>query len=350
MLRIELTAAAGGQPGHGELTVHGWPGGTDGLELSVLRNQDSLYLEAGGGWDSLPVWHAIDGLERRGELLVGSVGPWLVDPLVRDPKMVYRLQLRDAGQSDGGVLRIVGNILSSPAVGHPQPLNEPPRHAPEPVAVPPEPEPEPEPPAVEPPPVETPRPDRPLVAERDEEFHAAPAPKPRKPVRWLPLALGLVLLLGIGLGAYWYFVLRPQTQTPVAAAPAPTPAPAPAAATTGGENPCGEAALEGAGDDLAFIQACLRSNPATAQVLEVIDAAKQSKRCGVVQRLYAHKAQAGDAAIAFAYAREYDPQTFKAGGCVQSADAETAAYWYEIALANDPANADAKKRLEALKP
>ncbi|MFD1692462.1 hypothetical protein ACFSHR_15860 [Azotobacter chroococcum] len=43
MLRIELTAAAGGQPGHGELTVHGWPGGTDGLELSVLRNQDSLY-------------------------------------------------------------------------------------------------------------------------------------------------------------------------------------------------------------------------------------------------------------------------------------------------------------------
>lgn len=348
MLRIELTAAASGQPGHGELTVHGWPGGTDGLELSVLRNQDSLYLEAGGGWDSLPVWHAIDGLERRGELLVGSVGPWLVDPLVRDPKMVYRLQLRDAGQSDGGVLRIVGNILSSPAVGHPQPLNEQPRHAPEPVAAPPEPQPEPEPPAVEPPLVETPRPDRPLVAERDEEFRAAPAlkPQPRKPVRWLPLALGLVLLLGIGLAAYWYFVLRPHTQTPVAAAPAA----APAAAAGGEAGACAGTALAESGDDLTFIQACLKSNPSSARVLEVIDAAKQARRCGVVQRLYAHKAQAGDAAIAFAYAREYDPQTFKAGGCVESADAETAAYWYEIALANDAGNAEAKQRLEALKP
>lgn len=348
MLRIELTAAASGQPGHGELTVHGWPGGTDGLELSVLRNQDSLYLEAGGGWDSLPVWHAIDGLERRGELLVGSVGPWLVDPLVRDPKMVYRLQLRDAGQSDGGVLRIVGNILSSPAVGHPQPLNEQPRHAPEPVAAPPEPQPEPEPPAVEPPPVETPRPDRPLVAERDEEFRAAPAlkPQPRKPVRWLPLALGLVLLFGIGLAAYWYFVLRPHTQTPVAAAPAA----APAAAAGGEAGACAGTALAESGDDLTFIQACLKSNPSSARVLEVIDAAKQARRCGVVQRLYAHKAQAGDAAIAFAYAREYDPQTFKAGGCVESADAETAAYWYEIALANDAGNAEAKQRLEALKP
>lgn len=338
MLRIELTAAAGGQPGYGELSLRGWPGGTDGLELSVLRNQDSLYLDAGGGWDSLPVWHAIDGLERRGELLVGSVGPWLVDPLVRDPKMVYRLQLRDAGQSDAGVLRIVGDILSSSAVGQPQP-EEP---APKPRAAPPEAKPEPV--TVEPP-VEKPRAEPSLVARREDE--EAPVTPPLGPVRWLPLVLGLLALLGIGLGAYWYFVLRPQTLTPVAEAPAATPAPA----ASGGEaNPCDATALEGAGDDLAFIQSCLRSNPPTARVLEVIDAAKRAKRCGVVQRLYAHKAQAGDAAIAFAYAREYDPQTFAAGGCVKSADAETAAYWYEIALANDPVNADAKKRLEALKP
>ncbi|SFA94610.1 hypothetical protein [Azotobacter beijerinckii] len=343
MLRIELTAAAGGQPGHGELTVHGWPGGTEGLELSVLRNQDSLYLEAGGGWDSLPVWHALDGLERRDEALFGAVGPWLVDPLVRDPKMVYRLQLRAAGQSDGGVLRIVGNLLSSPAVGHPPPDERPP--APPVVA-----EPEPEPPVAEPAPV-----DSPLVAERDEEFRAAPAPKPRQSVRWLPFVVGLALLLGVGLAGYWYFVLRPQTQTPVAAAPAPAPvatlaAAAAAAAVAGGAGACAASALAESGDDLTFIQACLKSSPTSAQVLETIAAAKQAKRCGVVQRLYAHKAQAGDAAIALAYAREYDPQSFAVGGCVESADAETAAYWYEIALANDAGNADAKKRLEALKP
>jgi len=341
MLRIELTAAAGGQPGYGELTVHGWAGGTDGLELSVLRNQDSLYLEAGGGWDSLPVWHAVDGLARRGELLVGNVGPWLVDPLIRDPKMVYRLQLRDAGQSDGGVLRIVGNLLSSPAVGQPPELPELPA---EPLPAPAEPEPEPE-PAIAEPPAEPP-----LVAERDEEFRTAPPPRPRRPVRWLPLILGLLLLLGVGLGAYWYFVLRPQTQTPVAAPTPPAASPKPAVAASGGANVCGEAALQESADDLTFIQACLRSTPSTAQLLETIGAAKQAKRCGVVQRLYAHQAQAGNAAIAFAYAREYDPQSFAAGGCVASADAETAVYWYEIALANDPGNLDAKKRLEALKP
>ncbi|SEI57648.1 hypothetical protein SAMN04244579_01206 [Azotobacter beijerinckii] len=339
MLRIELTAAAGGQPGHGELTVHGWPGGTEDLELSVLRNQDSLYLEAGGGWDSLPVWHALDGLERRDEALFGAVGPWLVDPLVRDPKMVYRLQLRAAGQSDGGVLRIVGNLLSSPAVGHPQPDERPP--APPVVA-----EPEPELPVVE---VVEPAPDdSPLVAERDEEFRAAPAPKPRQPVRWLPFVVGLALLLGVGLAGYWYFVLRPQTQTPVAAATVPAATPAVAAAGEAGA--CAASALAESGDDLTFIQACLKSSPSSAQVLETIAAAKQAKRCGVVQRLYAHKAQAGDAAIALAYAREYDPQSFAAGGCVEAADAETAAYWYEIALANDAGNAEAKKRLEALKP
>lgn len=82
--------------------------------------------------------------------------------------------------------------------------------------------------------------------------------------------------------------------------------------------------------------------------MAVIEAAKQAERCNIVQRLYAHKAQSGDTKIAFAYAREYDPESFKDGGCIKSADAETAAYWYEIVVANDPSNAAAKQRLEQL--
>ena len=48
MLRIELKAAQSGQPGHGELTVHGWQEGSDALELTVQRNQDGRYLGENG--------------------------------------------------------------------------------------------------------------------------------------------------------------------------------------------------------------------------------------------------------------------------------------------------------------
>ena len=46
--------------------------------------------------------------------------------------------------------------------------------------------------------------------------------------------------------------------------------------------------------------------------------------------------------IALAYAEEYE----KGSACFQ-ADKETAIYWYETALSNDPNNATAKEKLEA---
>ena len=93
-------------------------------------------------------------------------------------------------------------------------------------------------------------------------------------------------------------------------------------------------------------QSKLNSN---APIRLAVPVAKDAKRCGVVQRLYAHKAQSGDAAIAYAYAREYDPAHYSSGGCIEAADAETAMYWYEIAVNNDPDNQDASQRLEELK-
>lgn len=340
MLRIELKAAQSGQPGHGELTVHGWQEGSDALELTVQRNQDGRYLGENGEWDTSPSWHALGGLHLVDEKLSGEVGPWLIDPLMLDPQMAYMLQLRNEDGSDKGVLRILGTILSSKAAGnstHDEKKVE--RKAePEQDIVPVVPEVLPEPPAPEPEVISVPVPE-PVVVE------APPAPSPQTPVAKkgskLPLILVTVLLiLALAVAAWWFLLRAPSTDI----TPSDTPAP-----VVGAMAGCSAQALSDAREDLSFIQACLKSNPSSEQVLEVIAVAKDAKRCGVVQRLYAHKAQSGDAAIAYAYAREYDPAHYSSGGCIEAADAETAMYWYEIAVNNDPDNQDASQRLEELK-
>lgn len=330
MLRIELKAAQSGQPGHGELTVHGWQAGRAGLELTVQRNQDDHYLGADGVWDGSPSWHPLDGINALDETLNGEVGPWLIDPLMLDPQMTYRLQLRSEDGSDQGVLRIIGNILSSKAAGNSTNADKKIARKAEPAIVP---APELEfslEPAAEPEPLAAPEP----AAE------PPPAPQPPAPVTQksskLPLMLIIVLLLlALAAAGGWFFLRTPADASN-------------ADATTGSAGVCSPQALGETGEDLPFIQACLKSNPSSEQVLAVIAAAKAAKRCGVVQRLYAHKAQSGDAAIAYAYAREYDPAHHASGSCIEAADGETAIYWYEIAVNNDPAHTDASQRLQEL--
>jgi hypothetical protein len=112
---------------------------------------------------------------------------------------------------------------------------------------------------------------------------------------------------------------------------------------------CGSEVLKQSSDDIAFIQGCLKTKPDSKQVLEVIARAKEAGRCELVKRLYAYQGQAGDAAVALAYARELDPKTFTPGGCIKEADAETAAYWYEIVESRDGTNQESKQRLEELR-
>ena len=100
--------------------------------------------------------------------------------------------------------------------------------------------------------------------------------------------------------------------------------------------------------ELTFVQTCIKAAPDSAKLLEIINQAKAGKHCGVAQRLYANRAQAGDALIANAYAREYDPKYLKASECFPTADNATAAYWYETILTQDPNNAEAKQRFEEL--
>jgi hypothetical protein len=333
MLRIELKAAQSGQPGYGELTIHGWQEGSAGLELTVQRNQDGHYLGADGVWGGSPSWHVLDGMTALDEKLNGEVGPWLIDPLILDPQMTYMLQLRCEDDSDKGVLRITGNILSSKAAGNSTNDDKKVARKAAPAIVPP-PAPVPEleftlEPSIEPEPAF-----EPVTAE------PTPAPQPpvavSKKIRKLPFILIIVLLLLALAAAGWWVFLR-------------TPAePSSAVATAGSGAVCSSQTLGETGEDLAFIQACLKSNPSSELVLAVIAAAKEAKRCGVVQRLYAHKAQSGDAAIAYAYAREYDPAHHTSDSCIEAADAETAVYWYEVAVNHDPANTDASQRLQEL--
>jgi len=329
MLKIELRPTREGTPGQGELLIEGWKQDADGLQLAVQRNQDDYYLDDSGQWHASQRWNSLPNVrEEDGKLLI-PVGAWLVDPLTADTRMTYMLYLqknkdglqKNKDDSDKGVLRMVGELLSSAAAGSITPVPASPKAPPKPAPVTepvPEPEPLPEPEAVvEPEPV-PPKPQ--------------PKPKPKQKSRWPLLVLLLLVLLAAGLALGW-FLLRPNPS---------------AEATTSGA--CTAPVLAENQDDLALIQNCLKTSPSSDEVLALINAAKESKRCNLMQRLYAHKAQSGDAAIALAYAREYDPASFKAGGCIESADAETAAYWYELALERDPNQSAARERLEALKP
>jgi hypothetical protein len=236
-------------------------------------------------------------------------------------------------------VRIIGAILSSMAAGNS--LNDEKRAQRSAPVVAPEPEPEPEP---EPQPLPEPEPELTLELEPEPEpiipepRQPAAAPEKKGSKLWLILLVA-VLLAALAAAAWWFFLRTPDTSSPASNS---------ASTGSGTAVPCSPEALGEGKDDLVFIQACLKSSPSSEQVLTVINAAKEAKRCGVVQRIYAHKAQSGDAAVAFAYAREYDPEHFKSGGCIDVADAETAAYWYEIAVNNDPSNKEASQRLEAL--
>jgi hypothetical protein len=358
-LRLELKPSPTG-PGYAVLTILGWKEGTANIEAAVQRNQDSRYLDESGNWTTHPVWHDVSVLEQNGDSLSGEMGPWLVDPLMANPQVAYMFEMRNAEAKDKGVLRMVGHILSSQAAGNSVRQESRTRHEQSPA-----PSPTPAPSVTPAPVVETPTVIAPTIAPVPVQVTPStgpsttaippisnpstgtpppttpPIPAPVKKSRMLPLILMLLLLLPLLGGAAWYFGLLPDLGIAL-----PTTA-ANSTSDAKDEGVCGVSAMTDA-DDLAFVQSCVKSSPSSEQVMAVIEAAKQAERCNIVQRLYAHKAQSGDTKIAFAYAREYDPESFKDGGCIKSADAETAAYWYEIVVANDASNTVAKQRLEQL--
>lgn len=345
-------------PGTGVLVVQGWTGAFDHLEVAILENQQGHCLQPDGAWQSKECWFSCPFVRDAdsGELRI-NVGHFLVNPLLLSgSSVVHQLKLREAGDPASQAARVLQadrNLLSATAAGQSEndsyvfelpeiekPLEPEPALEPEPVVeesivVSPPPE-EPK-PVVLPPEVLQPNP--PVETAKDEG-------KGSKKRLWALLAL--VLLAAVA-AAVWWFVLRTPGNMPEpapgGAATSETTTPTPSAAPA----PCSVEAM-GVSGEMAFVQGCVAQSPSSDELLQTIQSAKQAGHCGIAQRLYANRAQAGDMQIALAYAKEYDPQFHQASDCFKAPEADTAAYWWETILGFDANNELAAQRLKELKP
>ena len=347
-ITIRLSPLANPVPGHGFLQVRGWEHDAGILEFAIQRNQDDYYLQQSHQWGNAPCWFAQHFEEdSSGDSISHQVGPDIVDPLLlNSATAVFNFRLRStdgSGEDDNPMKLMEGLALSAagsatgPAAAQTSVTLESPAQAASVI------EPEPA-PVIEP------------VQAPTEQAEPSPEPiieppavtaAPAKSGKGL-LFLGLLVLLCIIAAGLWFWLKKPADTQPAVATTAPAPAAvapqAPPAAA-----PCSSEALTSE-TELNFVQGCIKLAPDSATLLNVIGMAKANKQCGVAQRLYANRAQAGNVEVAEAYAREYDPKYLQPSACFAAADNATAAYWYETILGYQPDNAEAAQRLKELKP
>lgn len=182
-------------------------------------------------------------------------------------------------------------------------------------------------------------------------IHAEPQPQQKPAASRLPLIIPAILLLVVIAGALWWFMGRDKGQevVPAVQAQQAPAAAAPEATNTEPKAPAGCSAQSlDTLSELEFVQTCVQEKLDSDKLLAIIQSAKEAKKCGVAQRLYANRAQGGDTKIALIYAGEYDPKYHQASECFKEADKDTAAYWYETVLQSEPENQTAKQHLEEL--
>ncbi|MCF5350624.1 hypothetical protein GIW06_04650 [Pseudomonas syringae] len=340
-ITIKLSPLASPVPGCGFLQVRGWEHDAGNLEFAIQRNQDDYYLQHNQQWANAPCWFAQHFVEdAQGDSISHEVGPDIVDPLLQNSATgVFNFRLRNpdgSGEDDNPMKLMEGLALSGagsatgPGAAQTTVSLAAASQTVLPVADPASsPLPEPAEPALPDPVVEP----------------VTPTPAPETQNRKvLLLIIGLALLAIIAAGL-WFWLKK---------APAPEPAPAvamttPAVVAPAAAAPCSVEALNSE-NELSFVQGCIKQAPDSATLLNVIGLAKNNKQCGVAQRLYANRAQAGNVEVAQAYAREYDPKYLQPSACFTAPDNATAAYWYETILGYQAANAEAAQRLKELKP
>ena len=347
---VELVTLQPHIAGQGCLIVKNWTGGHERLEFSIQRNQDGYFLQGDQHWSNSQYWFKVAhfSVAANGDELETVVGPQLVDPLLDVGGMAtFRIVLREQGgegHTQVGMLSPAPNLQSSVAASdEKQVAHEDTGQLKTPVSPPavvaPEPEPEPEPEPVPEPVVEPVAPEPVPVP--------PPAPAAAKKKGWLiALIIALLVLAAIAVGAWFWLNKTPAVDAPAGdTTQMPEPKPEPPA-----DNQACTLDSMTTLPELAFVQACIKKAPGSAELLEIIKVAKANNHCGVAQRLYANRAQAGDLQIAAAYAHEYDPKFHQASTCFAEPDKATAAYWYETILSQEPENAEAKARFEELKP
>ncbi|UXZ55120.1 hypothetical protein LOS15_03530 [Halomonas sp. 7T] len=378
-MRVELRPLESGAPGQGRLLLKGWKGATTALQLTIQESQDQQFLHPGKTWSTKTHSFEVASLEEAdAERLQVVLDSTIIDPLLELPGSTqYLLTLQDSeGTKSEGVIRLSRDLMPSSAAGttpstgastalHSPPIVEKtPDPAPEPeIKAPAEPEPEPEKPVAEPPSVS----------------------KASKRGPLLFLLLGLLLLAAVALGAWYWFSnnaynagTEPVTQENIEeedsfeeeevvqedndvseeeadlsseenqqASIDENIDESSAESSAGPATACSIEALDEQ-DELTFVQGCSQADMTPEALLSVIEAARDADHCGIARRLYANRALAGDASIALAYAREYDPAYHQANTCFSAADAETAGYWYQIVLDIEPDNSEAQARFEEL--
>jgi len=321
------------EPGFAQLMIR--LRGEDAL-LSTLNftlcNNEQYYLQPDRSWSPAPHLFTITGGYAFNNGSGFRIGPDILDPLLASTSQVQIQAQLASNETRSTTLQLVRDeLFSSGARGQtadyggssvldaPIAASEP---APEPVVVT---EPVPMPP---------------------EPIRAPTTPRPKRNVSLIPIIVAVLLVLLIAAAAAWWFLGRGQS-TPPAVDKQPE-APAVAAAAKPDASECSPANLASQ-SELDFVQNCVQQKLDSDKLLAIIQAAKDAKKCGVAQRLYAHSAQGGDTKVALAYAAEYDPKDHKPSECFKTTDPDTAAYWYDTVLQTDPENQKAKQRLEELR-
>ena len=370
---VKVMVAQPAKPGTGRLVIEGWEGEREGLEIAILENQNRHYLQEDGSWRSTTFWFSCPFVydEQTASLQV-NVGAFVVNPLLLSSgSVMHRLMLRsvrEPGQiSLQGIERADG-LLPDTAAGSGvhyvfhgelqgasiEGLHSGAAPAPAPAAA-----------------EVVPSNDVDAVQDKDGlesksgiEHSAAgleqktgtttsqqtsplppdqktpPETKDRK-LLWIGFAAAALVA---GAAAAWFLFFKQQPEQEP-----PSPAAAPAAAASTAAEPCSVQAMQELGE-LAFVQGCLAQSPSSEIMLQTIQSAKDAGQCGVAQRLYANRAQAGDLLIAEAYAKEYDPQFLQPSKCFAQPEPATAAYWWETIASFDAKHALAAQRLKELQP
>lgn len=317
------------EPGYAQLMVR--LRGQDDLLPTLnftLCNNEQNYLQPNGTWSPAPHVFTVTGGYPLDKGSAFRIGPDLLDPLLASPSQVQIQGQLASGESRSTTLQMVRDALfSSGARGQTahyggSSVLDAPAATPEPVEVT---EPELAPP---------------------EPIHAPVTARPKRNKSLVPIIVAILLLLLIAAGALWWFMGRGSDTTP--ATEKQPESQAATANTPTNVSECSPANLASQ-SELDFVQNCVQQKLDSDKLLSIIQAAKDAKKCGVAQRLYAHSAQAGDAKIALAYAGEYDPQDHQPSECFKTPDADTAAYWYDTVLQADPENQKAKQRLAELR-
>ena len=339
-------------PGDAQLVVmlRGVSDLVEKLEFSLLNNEQN-YLQSDKSWSPAPHWFAIQGGYPLSSGSGFRIGHEIVDPLLASHSQIQIHVKLASGETRATTLKINrDDLLPSCARGESSEYGSSsvlpvstqdistafnsdsqtnivtmePQLAPEP------------------------------VIELPELEPRAKLETPINTQSKLPLiAVGIVLLLLILAALFFWFnksapLNKDTEQTSVVTATTKVP-PESGTATEENIQTCNVKSIDsGTKDQMAFVQACFHQNLPADDLLIIIKAAKEAKKCEIAQRLYANRAQNGDTKIALAYAHEYDPKYHQPNPCFKDADKDTAAYWYDTALQSDPDNTEAKQRYEEL--